>query len=212
MTLDNPTILLRRDNAGWNFNRFVKTRRNTGGRGAPTITMESVAIKNGHLIVNDRGRLVEDLTRLNTQFRFAYEKPGIAISIRQFAADAGEMHVRRLAGDLRFDRGSVQRARPGDRDRPHKTGDDASATAGRRSGCSTSRSTPSGSRLPEIGRYFRPIANIKLEPAVDVKARGTLDELKMDVNVVSSAGTARGPLVGHFGSGVEEPRRAARRA
>ena len=46
--------------------------------------MESIAIKNGHLIVNDRGRLVEDLTRLNTQFRFAYEKPGIAISIRQF--------------------------------------------------------------------------------------------------------------------------------
>ena len=34
----------------------------------------------------------------------------------------------------------------------------------------------------------------------------------MDVNVVSSAGTARGPLVGHFGSRTEEPRRAARRA
>ena len=58
MTLENPTILLQRDNAGWNFSRFVKTRRNTGGRGAPTITMESIAIKNGHLIVNDRGRLV----------------------------------------------------------------------------------------------------------------------------------------------------------
>ena len=32
-------------------------------------------------------------------------------------------------------------------------------------------------------------------------ARGTLDALNMDVNVVSSAGSARGPLVGHFGSG-----------
>ena len=48
MTLDNPTILLQRDDAGWNFNRFVKTRRNTGGRGAPPITMESIAISNGH--------------------------------------------------------------------------------------------------------------------------------------------------------------------
>jgi hypothetical protein len=37
MTLDNPTILLLRDDAGWNFNRFVKTRENTGGRGAPPI-------------------------------------------------------------------------------------------------------------------------------------------------------------------------------
>ena len=70
MTLDNPTILLQRDNAGWNFNRFVKTRRNTGGRGAPPITMESIVINNGHLIVKDRGRVVEDLTRLNTQIPF----------------------------------------------------------------------------------------------------------------------------------------------
>src|SRR5687768_7514311 len=98
MTLDNPTILLQRDNAGWNFNRFVKTRRNTGGRGAPTITMESIAINNGHLIVKDRGRLVEDLTRLNTRFRFAYEKPGIAISIGQLSAVASETTIRHLAG------------------------------------------------------------------------------------------------------------------
>ena len=76
MTLENPTILLQRDDRGWNFNRFVKTRQNTGGRGAPPITMESIAIKNGHVIVKDRDRLIEDLTRFNTQLRFAYEKPG----------------------------------------------------------------------------------------------------------------------------------------
>ena len=35
MTLDNPTILLQRDDNGWNVSRFVKTRRNTVGRGAP---------------------------------------------------------------------------------------------------------------------------------------------------------------------------------
>ena len=90
MTLDNPTILLQRDDAGWNFSRFVKTRRNTGGRGAPPITMESIVINNGHVIVKDRDRLVEDLTRLNARFRFAYEKPGIAISIEQMSANAGE--------------------------------------------------------------------------------------------------------------------------
>src|SRR5687768_8272569 len=98
MTLDNPTILLQRDNAGWNFNRFVKTRRNTGGRGAPPITMDSIAINNGHLMVNDRGRLIEDLTRLNTRFRFAYEKPGVAITIGQLSAVASETTIRHLAG------------------------------------------------------------------------------------------------------------------
>ena len=29
LKLENPTIRLRRDDAGWNFNRFVRTRRNT---------------------------------------------------------------------------------------------------------------------------------------------------------------------------------------
>jgi hypothetical protein len=200
MTLDNPTILLRRDNAGWNFNRFVKTRRNTGGRGAPPITMESVAINNGHLIVNDRGRIVEDLTRLNTRFRFAYEKPGIAISIGQFSADAGEMHLRRLAGDLRVDRGSIRA-----RDMAIETDRTKLVTAISYSGPQERlldiQLNAERLSLPEIGRYFRPLAKIKLEPAVDVKARGTLDTLNMDVNVVSTAGTARGPLVGHFGGG-----------
>jgi autotransporter translocation and assembly factor TamB len=200
MTLDNPTILLQRDNAGWNFNRFVKTRRNTGGRGAPPIAMESITINNGHLIVKDGVRLVEDVTRLNTRFRFAYEKPGIAISIGEFSGDARDMMVRRLVGDVRVDRGSI-RAR-----------DIAIETSRSKLVTTVSYSGPDERllevdldaerlSLPEIGRYFRPLATIELEPAVDIKARGTIDALAMDVDVVSSAGTARGPLVGHFGSG-----------
>jgi TamB, inner membrane protein subunit of TAM complex len=200
MTLDNPTILLQRDNAGWNFRRFVKTRQNTGGRGAPPITMESIVINNGHLLIKDRGRVVEDLTRLNTLFRFAYEKPGVAVSIGEMTAHAAETTLRKLEGHLRFDRGSIvardlviQTDRTnlvttvtytGPQDRVLEVDLDAHRLS-----------------LPELGRYFRPVAKINLEPAVDVRARGTLDALKMDVNVKSSAGTASGPLVGHFGSG-----------
>ena len=110
------------------------------------------------------------------------------------------MRVRRLAGDLRFDRGSVSVRGPRDRDGSHKAGDIVSYNGPQERLLDISLNAERLS-LPEIGRYFRPLANIKLEPAVDVKARGTLDELNMDVKVVSSAGTARGPLVGHFGSG-----------
>ncbi len=197
MTLDNPTILLHRDDAGWNFSRFVKTRRNTGGRGAPPITMQSIVINNGHVIVNDRGRLVEDLTRLNMQFRFAYEKPGIAISINRMTADAGETALRRLTGDLRFDRGSISA-----RDIAIETDRTKLVTAIDYSGPDKRlldiQLDAERLSLPEIGRYFRPLATINLDPKVNVKARGTLDTLNMDVDVVSSAGTARGPLVGHF--------------
>ena len=167
MTLDNPTILLQRDHTGWNFNRFVKTRQNTGGRGAPPITMESIAINNGHLIVNDRGRLVEDLhAACNTQFRFAYEKPGHRDPIGQMSADAGEMAVRRLAGDLRFDRGSIRA-----RDLAIETDRSKLVTAITYSGPQEKLLdiTLDAERLslPEIGRYFKPLATITLEPAVD---------------------------------------------
>ncbi|HUP40633.1 MAG TPA: translocation/assembly module TamB domain-containing protein, partial [Vicinamibacterales bacterium] len=172
------------------------------GRGAPPITMESIAINNGHVIVTDRGRLVEDLTRLDARFRFAYEKPGLAIRIGELSADAGEMAVRRLAGDFRFDRGSIRA-----RDLAIETDRSKLVTAISYSGPQEKLLdiTLDAERLslPEIGRYFTPLATIRLEPAVDLTAKGTLDALNMDVNVVSSAGTARGPLVGHFGAGAK---------
>jgi hypothetical protein len=202
MTLDNPTILLQRDAAGWNVNRFVKTRRNTGGRGAPPITIQSIVMNNAHVILNDRGRLVEDLTRLNAQFRFAYEKPGIAVAIARMTADARDMHLRRLAGDLRFDRGAIHA-----RDLAIETDRTNLVTTINYSGPQDRQLDIQldGARLslPEVGRYFRPLATINLEPKVNVKARGTLDALNMDVDVVSSAGNARGPLVGHFGGATK---------
>jgi len=209
MTLENPTILLQRDNAGWNFSRFVRTRQNTGGRGAPPITMESVVIINGHVILKDGGRLVEDLTRLNARFRFAYEKPGVAVSISEMSASAAETNLRKLAGDLRFDRGSiVARTLVIDTDRSNLVLNVSYAPSDESRGGQADRllDIQLDARrlsLPEIGRYFRPVATIKLEPAVTLRARGTLDALNMDVNVLSAAGTARGPLVGHFGSGTK---------
>ena len=58
--------------------------------------------------------------------------------------------------------------------------------------------------LPEIGRYFRPLAAMTLEPSVHVRGQGTLDALNLDVDVASPAGSARGPLVGHFGDGPKK--------
>ncbi len=147
MTLDNATILLQRDDAGWNFRRFVKTRRNTGGRGAPPITMQSIAMNNSHVIVKDRDRLVEDLTRLNTRFRFAYEKPGVAVSIGEFSAHAVETSVRSLAGDLRFDQRLDCGAQSGDGDRSQHVRDRRSPTVARRIGGSTCGSMPNACRF-----------------------------------------------------------------
>jgi hypothetical protein len=201
LILDRPTILLQRDNAGWNFNRFVKTRQNTGGRGAPPITMDAVTINDGHVIVKDRGELLEDVTTLNTTFRFAYVKPGIQININQLSGRSPNVNVHALAGDLGFDRGAVRL-----RNLAIETDRSKLVTTVALSGGATARDRTfdvdlhaERLSLPEVARYFKPLANINLDPAVDVKGHGTLDALAMDVNVVSSTGSAKGPLVGHFG-------------
>lgn len=201
LILDRPTILLQRDNAGWNFNRFVKTRQNTGGRGAPPITMDAVTINDGHVIVKDGGRLLEDVTTLNTTFRFAYLKPGIQININRLSGHSPNVNVHALAGDLSFDRGAVQV-----RNMAIETDRSTLVTTVALSAGATARERPfdvdlhaERLSLPEVARYFPPLANINLDPAVDVKGHGTLDALAMNVNVVSSTGNAKGPLVGHFG-------------
>jgi hypothetical protein len=199
LTLDRPTILLQRDDAGWNFNRFVKTRKNTGGRGAPPLTMESIIINDGHLIVKDRGRVLDDLTSFNSRLRFAYLKPGIQISIGQLSARSADLNVRKLAGDLGFDRGAIQvQDLVVETDRTSMMA--TVAYSGREEKLFEVDLHADRLSLPEVGRYFRPLAGIQIEPAVDVKGRGTLDALNMDVSVRSAAGNAKGPLVGHFGN------------
>jgi hypothetical protein len=204
LTLDDPTVLLQRDDAGWNFNRFVKTRKNTSGTGAPPLTIEALNVNNGHLIVKDRGGLLEDVMSLNAQLRLAYHKPGIEFDVSRLSARSPDVNIRKLAGTLRFGSGSTHVG-----DLAVTTDRSAFVTTFGWSGGGSSEPfsrrtldvTMHADRLslPEVGRFFKPVAGINVEPAVDVNANGTFDALKMDVNVVSSEGNAHGPLIGHFG-------------
>src|SRR4029077_2160393 len=93
LTLERPTVLLQRDNAGWNFNRFVKTRKNTGGRGAPPLTIETLSVNDGPLIVRDRGTLAEELPNLNSTLRFAYHKPGVEFDIARLSGRSPNLNI-----------------------------------------------------------------------------------------------------------------------
>jgi hypothetical protein len=202
LRLERPTVLLQRDNAGWNFNRFVKTRKNTGGKGAPPLTIENLSVSNGHVIVKDRGTLLEDITRLNSTLRFAYQKPGVEFDIAQLSGRSADVNINKLSGNLRFEGGATQVGNL-------SVETDRSAfvtTFGWTGGTEplarrTFDVTLHADRLslPEVSLLFKPVAGIKLAPALDVKAHGPFSALKMDVNVKSTEGNAHGPLVGHFG-------------
>ena len=201
LTLDNPTVLFQRDDAGWNFNRFVKTRKNTGGTGAPPLTIEALHVNNGHVIVRDHGQLFEDITSLNSLLRFAYLKPGAEFDITQLSGRSPDVNIQQLGGTLRFQDGAMHvgnLAVKTDRSTFITTFGWAAGTEplARRQFDVTLHADRLS--LTEVGRFFKPVAGINIEPALDVKAHGTFDALNMEVNVVSSEGNAHGPLVGHF--------------
>ena len=203
LTLDQPSVLLQRDDAGWNFNRFVKTRKNTGGKGAPPLTIETLNVNNGHVIVKDHGALLEDITSLNSKLRFAYHKPGVEFDIAQLSGRSPDVNIKQLAGNLRFEGGGTQVG-------------DLSVQTDRSSFVATfgwsGGTEPLARRsfdvtlhadrlsLPEVSLLFKPLSGINVAPALDVKAHGTFDALKMEVNVASTEGNAHGPLIGHFGT------------
>jgi TamB, inner membrane protein subunit of TAM complex len=200
LTLDDPTVVFERDASGWNFNRFVKTRKSSS-RGSPPLTIEALHVNNGHLIVRDQGRLIEDVTSLNTTLRFAYHKPGVEFDVAELSGRATDVNVRRLAGTLQLEGGGVQVGNLAiETDRSHFV-----TTVNWAGG-----SEPFAERdlaltlhadrlsLAELGRFYKPVAGIDIEPAIDLRAQGTLTALRMTVHVVSAQGDASGSLIGHF--------------
>jgi autotransporter translocation and assembly factor TamB len=199
LTLDRPTILLQRDDAGWNFNRFVKTRKNTGGKGAPPLTIQTLNFNDGRLIVRDRGKLIEDLTSLNSTLRLVYHKPGVEFDIARLSGRSPNVNINRLSGNLRFEGGATEVGNLSvETDRSSLVATVGWTAAPDRRLDVTLRADRLS--LPEVGLFFGPVAGIKLAPRIEVNAHGPFDALVMDVSVVSSAGNARGPLVGHFGT------------
>jgi autotransporter translocation and assembly factor TamB len=209
LTLDRPRVLLQRDNAGWNFNRFVKTRKNTGGKGTPRLIIVTLTVNDGHVVVKDHGAVLEDITGLNSRLRLTYLKPGVEFDIAQLSGYSPQINIKRLAGNLRFQSGATQV------DHLSVLTDRSSFTT--TFGWSGGTGPMSGRMfdvdlhadrlsLPEVSLLFKPVGGINLAPRLDVKAHGPFSALRMDVAVVSTEGNASGPLIGHFGiphSGLE---------
>ena len=160
-------------------------------------------MNNGHVIVKDHGALLEDITSLNSHLRFAYHKPGVEFDIAQLSGRSPDVNINKLSANLSFKEGATQVG-----DLSMETDRSTFVTTFGWSGGTeplakrTFDVTLHADRLslPEVSLLFKPVAGIKLAPALDVKAHGPFTALKMEVNVVSTEGTAHGPLIGHFGT------------
>ncbi len=201
LTLDEPTILLERDERGWNVSRFVRARPNASGKGGPRLTIETLDINNGRVIVKDRGVVQQDVRALNTRMRFAYQKPGLEFDIARLSGRSDRINLTKLAGDIRLENGGIHTNELTlETDRTHAvvSFDLEGGVEPRASRQLAAALHADPLSLPEVGVFLKPAAAMSLEPKIDVDAHGTLASLPMQVDLRSSQGAARGSLVGHF--------------
>jgi autotransporter translocation and assembly factor TamB len=198
LSLVNPIIYLERGANGWNFSRFLKTRKSGGAR--PSIGFQEIEISSGRVEMRDENRRPAVLGDLNALLSFSSSPDQIAIGLRKLSSnvamddlEAPEIHVRHVSGSVNFRRGDVDV-----RDLRIMTDrSDVTARFVLRDSRTVLDATFIGQpvSLPELGQFVPGLDGMTLEPRLSADAKGRLENLQIEMTLDSLAGRAAGPLV-----------------
>ncbi len=200
--LDRPVLRVARDGQGWNLGRLIKSPAKEADREGPgrSISLPSIEIYDAVVAIDDRSpsdavTLPRRIDDLDIKAAFEYEPVHYTLTLHQInlAGTAPALSLRQLTGvvALRDDNLYVQQM-------AIKTTDSSVTIDGvveKYLRTPLLNVTTSGNvSLPEIGRFLPAVAGYDLHPAVDIKAKGTLRALALNLDVRSEAGSVRGQV------------------
>jgi hypothetical protein len=200
--LRQPVVRAERDADGWNLGRLVKRQEREADREGPgrPITLESIDVRDGLVTIVDRApadgyRLPERIEGLDIRGAFRYEPVHYTIDIAHlgFRASRPEITLEELSGtiavrddNLYLDTLAI---------RLTDTALHIDGVIEHYLSTPVLRLTTTGNvSLPEIGRVVPAAAEYPLHPRVDVRAEGPADQLALDLDVQSEAGSVRGQV------------------
>jgi autotransporter translocation and assembly factor TamB len=201
--LEQPFVLVRHDESGWNLARLVKRQKQEADRQGPgrSISLPNIEIVDGRAVIDDRlpsdsYRLPSRVDGLNVKAGFAYAPVHYSLTLDRFAftGSAPDLTVKQLSGrigtredGLNFEKVSLQTAESSItidglvRDYLSKPSLQITATAPLLS-------------LPELSGVLPAVRGYALHPSFDVKATGPLDSLQLAMQVKSEAGGVEGDV------------------
>ena len=212
--LVEPVVKLERDGDGWNVAQLVKRQRKEADREGPRapLSLQSIEIADGQVTIADRVetsgfRLPERIDDLDLKASYAYAPVhySVVIDRASMRAVSPQVALTGLTGkiavrddNLYVETLSISTAESsltidGVVENYLKTPVVKVTTSGQVS-------------LPEIGRVVPAAGSYALHPKFDVKASGPAENLALDLNISSEAGTVRGTLT----ADVKAPDFAAR--
>jgi autotransporter translocation and assembly factor TamB len=204
--INEPVVLLKRGADGWNLAGLVKEQASEADREGPArpVHIGTIGISNGTVTIVDTGakaadapRLPRRIARIDLKGSFDYKPVDFTIDIAHvsFRASEPDLALNSLSGrvtvnndDVRVDRLAVRT--------------EQSALAAHGSirqylktpvldvNVSSERLTPR-----EFSGFVPTLATVRVDPAFELTARGSLEALDTTFNVRTSAGAARGRLL-----------------
>jgi hypothetical protein len=202
--VDRPVVHVVRTATGWNVARLLRPRPpSEPGKPRATFTLPGIVVTDGLVTIEEQGIPRTDaLPRRIEHLQFS---GGVSSDPDRLRIDIDALALRAEDPDLslRSVTGEVVNTREGWhlQDLAIETGASALHVDG-----SITRETPDDAvvhalqvraervSLPEVGRFVPQVAPFDLHPTFTVDMRGPLDALAMTVDVVTAAGSARGPL------------------
>lgn len=209
ISLNQPSIILVREDGSWNFAHIVKPQRKEADREGPgrPIALPSIQVTDGTLTVRDADgtgayRFPERITDLDLRGGFAYEPVRFSVDLEHvsFRATAPTLTLGELSGriavrddNLHFENLVVRTA---------ESALQVDGVVEQYLRTPVIRLTTTGNvSLPEIGRVVPAIADYNLRPSFTIRAEGPTGRLAMDLDVRTASGT----VVGQVTANVQGP-------
>ena len=206
LRLDRPLVHMRREGGAWALSNLIKPRAretNRTGPGLP-VAVQDIVITGGNFVFDDatvgtRGVDVPHLlNRLDARLSFAYA-PGhytIDISNISFSGELPQFALNQLSGKVSVNGGNLYLNKVAVRTAASDVEIDGAVYNYTKTPSLDMHVTSDKLDLDEIARVIPPLGHIDLKPALDVIAKGPLDNLRLHFDVKSpTAGEVAGDVV-----------------
>src|SRR5262245_20818138 len=202
--LDKPVIYLRREGDTWSLSKLVKKQEQEADREGPArpVSIDEIGVSDGSLVIDgpvgtSGVEVPKRFEHLDAKLSFKYEPVRYSIEITHVSFRGSEpaLALNALSGGIAVHDDEVNVEKLALRTSETSVTIDGAVQQYLSNPVLNLHISSDKLSIPEIARLVPALAGVKLQPQFEVKTRGPLDHLEVEMNVQSSAGNLSGTIL-----------------